>query len=213
MNAADMALQRSFPTVMVPRRERVGPMQAAGERLLIAQNGAFLEISRPWISLVRQIAGFSPLPAIPYGKLVEYTVLVCGRVPPELIGEFVMMARAAYPKETGAWVVWSTTTHQFRLVPVEILSHSTGSLHYERPELGPDEVLVVDCHSHGQHPAYFSATDNEDDKHDIKFALVVGHCSSPVPSFAMRLCAKGIFEEVSRVPASWYEAGTMSEAV
>jgi PRTRC genetic system protein A len=88
-----------------------------------------------------------------------------------------------------------------------------ASLHYERPELGPDEVLVVDCHSHGRHPACFSTTDNEDDKHDIKFALVVGNCSSPVPSFAMRLCAKGIFEEVSRVPAAWYDVSTLREAV
>ncbi len=39
LNRADAALQSSFPTVMVPRREPVAPMQAAGERLLIGENG------------------------------------------------------------------------------------------------------------------------------------------------------------------------------
>ncbi len=213
MNAADMVLQRSFPSVMVPRREPVEPMQSAGERLLIAENGVFLEIERPWISLVRRIASFSAAPAIPYGRVAEYTELIFGRVPDALIGEFVAMARAANPNETGAWIVWSTTTHQFRLVPVKILSNSSESLKYERPELGPDEGLIIDCHSHGRYPAFFSTTDNEDDKHDLKFSLVVGNCASHVPSFAFRLCAKGIFEEVSPVPSAWYEVSTLREGV
>lgn len=212
MNAADSVLQRSFPTVMVPRREPVEMMGSAGERMLVAENGVFLEVNRPWISLVRRVASFTAPIAIPYGRTVEYTELACGRVPDGLVGEFVAMARASHPNETGAWIVWSTTTHQFRLVPVEVLSHTSESLRYERPEIVPDEVLIVDCHSHGRYPAFFSTTDNEDDKHDIKFSLVVGNCSSHVPSFSLRLCAKGIFEEVSRVPAAWYELSTLAGA-
>lgn len=213
MNAADSVLQRSFPTVMVPRREPIEPMASAGERLLVAENGVFLEISLPWISLVRRVASFTAAIPIPYGCTIEHTELICGRVPEELIGEFVAMARAAHPKETGAWIVWCTRTHQFRLLPVLILSNSSGSLKYDRPERHDDEVLVIDCHSHGRYPAFFSTTDNEDDMHDIKFSLVVGNCSSHVPSFAFRLCAKGIFEEVERVPDAWYRVGTLAGAV
>ena len=189
MNAADSVLQRSFPTVMVPRREPVAPMTTVGERLLMAENGVFLEISRSWISIARRVAEIAPQVSIPYGRAKEYTELMCGRVPEELIGEFVAMARAAHPNETGAWIV------------------------YERPHLQADEVLVVDCHSHGSHPAFFSATDNEDDKHDVKFSLVVGKCASRVPNFAFRLCAKGIFEDIPRVPAAWYAVSTLAEAV
>jgi PRTRC genetic system protein A len=61
MNAADLTLQRSFPSVMVPRREPVAPMQAHGERLLIAQNGVFLEISQPW-TFCRRKSRFWPRP-------------------------------------------------------------------------------------------------------------------------------------------------------
>lgn len=206
MNAGDMALQRSFPTVMVPRREPVAPMLAAGERLLIGENGVFIEIDLPWLSVVRRIAAYTVPTAIPYGKVVESTVLRCGPVPPGLVGQFADLARLAHPMETGAWIVWSTTRKQFRLAPVVVLSQSTGSLIYGRPQLGPDEVRIVDCHSHGGHPAYFSTTDNEDDRHDVKFALVVGNCGSNVPSMALRLCAKGIFEDVERVPSTWYAA-------
>jgi PRTRC genetic system protein A len=116
------------------------------------------------------------------------------------------MAREAHPRETGAWIVWSPSTRAFRLAPVVILSHDAGSLKYSAPSLAGDEVLVMDCHSHGKHPAYFSSTDNEDDQHDVKMALVIGNCDRPNPSIAARLCAKGIFEETERVPSSWYRA-------
>ncbi|MDR5826041.1 PRTRC system protein A [Caballeronia sp. LZ043] len=211
MNAGDLALQRSFPTVMVPRREPVTPMEAAGERLLVAENGVFLEIDLPWLSVVRRIADYSVPTAIPYGRVAERTVLRCGQVPAHLIGAFVEMARAAHPLETGAWVVWNARTREFRLAPVRVLSQGTGSLRYERPTLLVDELRVIDCHSHGAHPAFFSSTDNEDDRHETKFAFVVGNCGSSVPSMAMRLCAKGIFEEVGRVPSSWYAAARLKE--
>jgi PRTRC genetic system protein A len=74
------------------------------------------------------------------------------------------------------------------------------------------KLRVIDCHSHGTHPAFFSSTDDEDDRHETKFAFVVGNCASSVPSMAMRLCAKGIFEDVERVPSSWYAAAKLTEA-
>jgi PRTRC genetic system protein A len=206
MNAVDMTLQRSFPTVMVPRKEPVAEMQATGERLLMAENGVFLEIRRSWISLVRQIAKIHVRTAVPYGRMVESTRLLFDRIPPDLIGQFAAMAREACPKETGAWIVWSPETQAFRLAPVGIITHSSGSLKYEPPALAGGEELVMDCHSHGRHPAYFSPTDNEDDRHDVKMALVIGNCDRANPSIAARLCAKGLFEETQRVPGTWYRA-------
>ncbi|WP_277184218.1 PRTRC system protein A, partial [Caballeronia sp. BR00000012568055] len=175
------------------------------------ENGVFIEIDLPWLSVVRRIAHYSVATAIPYGQVVESTVLRCGAVPPALIGEFVAMARAAHPLETGAWILWNVQTRRFRLAPVTVLAQGTGSLKYERPALLPAELRVIDCHSHGAHEAFFSSTDNEDDRHETKFALVVGNCASPVPSMAMRLCAKGIFEDIEPVPSSWYAAAHVKE--
>ncbi|SPS02240.1 PRTRC system protein A [Cupriavidus taiwanensis] len=206
MHPADTALQQSFPSVMVPRFGQLAAMERPGERLLIAANGVFLEIARPWLRMVRRLGAFEHRTAIPYGEAAEATELHCGRVPAQLIGEFAAMARAAYPKETGAWIVWNAASATFRLIPVGILEHSGGHLKYERPVLADDDVLVVDCHSHGSHPAFFSGTDDVDDRHDVKFAFVIGNCAALAPSMALRLCAKGIFETVERVPGDWYVA-------
>ncbi|MFC0403174.1 PRTRC system protein A [Paraburkholderia rhizosphaerae] len=213
MNILDTTLQRSFPTVMVPRNEAVAEMQAAGERLLIAENGVFIEILRPWLSLVRQIAEFNVRTAVPYGRITPSTRLLCETIPADLVGAFARMARDAHPMETGAWIVWSPSTQAFRLAPVGIVTHTGGSLKYQPPALAADEVLVMDCHSHGRHPAHFSLTDNEDDRHDVKMSLVIGNCDRANPSIAVRLCAKGIFEEMERAPATWYQAARVPEAV
>lgn len=212
MHPADVTLQQSFPSVMVPRFSTLEPMTHAGERLLIAANGVFLEIVRPWLRVVRRLGQYEHRTPVPYGDTAEATELRCGRIPAQLIGEFADMARAAHPKETGAWVVWNAATEIFELVPVQILEHSAGHLKYERPALAEDDVLVVDCHSHGRAPAFFSSTDNEDDRHDVKFAFVIGNCGAKVPSMALRLCAKGIFEAVEKVPTGWYAAARL-EAV
>lgn len=205
MNPVDVALQGSFPSVMVPTREPVAPMDEPGERLLIASNGVFLEISRPWARLVRRLSSFDWRTPVPYGEAAEHTDLMCGSVPAGLVAQFAAMARAALPNEAGAWIVWDAATGEFRLVKLPALSHGPGHLHYERPALRAGEWLVVDCHSHGHDRAYFSSTDDQDDQHDVKFALVLGHCDR-VPSVALRLCAKGRFELARATPPHWLSA-------
>jgi PRTRC genetic system protein A len=205
MNALDTALQKSFPSVMVPRNEAVAPMTTAGERLLIAANGIWLEVFRPWIRVVRSIARYDVRTAIPYGEVAGSTELLCGAVPAEHVAGFYRMAQAALPNEAGAWIVWNQHTRRFRTVPLPSLSHGPGHLVYERPTLDDGESVVVDCHSHGSGAAFFSRTDNDDDRHDVKLALVLGHCDRQ-PSVALRLCAKGIFEKQDRIPTSWQVA-------
>lgn len=205
MNPIDTVLQQSFPTVMVPSREQVESMIRSGERLLVGSNGVFLEVVRPWIRVVRRIAMYHALTAVPYGAVEEVTELRCGPVPPALITEFHATARAAFPNEVGAWIVWNEKSCEFRLIQVHLLSHGPSHLDYERPQLVEGESLVVDCHSHGQWKAYFSSTDNKDDRYDVKFAFVLGNCDRD-PSRVLRLCVKGIFEDFSDVPQAWAAA-------
>ncbi|MGF6969585.1 PRTRC genetic system protein A [Paraburkholderia sp. WC7.3g] len=205
MNQVDQVLQGSFPSVMVPAREPVVPMSAAGERLLIASNGVFLEINRPWIRLVRLLGSYGWRTPVPYGEAANATEVRCGAVPGEMVAGFARMAHAALPNEVGAWITWSASTGAFRLVPLPSLSHSPDHLHYERPQLEAGEWLVVDCHSHGHGKAFFSSTDDRDDQHDVKLALVLGHCHQ-TPSVALRLCAKGRFEVQRAIPERWQAA-------
>ncbi|BFG80910.1 hypothetical protein PTKU46_89440 [Paraburkholderia terrae] len=211
MNPVDQILQTSFPSVMVPTREAIAPMAAPGERLLIASNGVFLEIDRPWVRLVRRLGAFEWQTAVPYGRAEEETDLRCGSIPADLVAEFARIARAALPNEAGAWIVWDAVTGLFRLERLASVSHGPSHLRYERPELRNGEWLVVDCHSHGRSKAYFSSTDDQDDQHDVKLALVLGHCDR-TPSVALRLCAKGRFELQAGIPAHWV-ASLAGEAV
>ncbi|MCK4118359.1 PRTRC system protein A [Ralstonia nicotianae] len=213
MHPMDLTLQASFPTVMMPRFGPLPSMEGAGERLLIGSNGLFIEICRPWLRLVRRIASYEVNTAIPYGIVEEVTELHCGKVPDDVLGEFSAMARAAMPKETGAWVVWDALSQDFRLVPVTILEQSEGHLRYGRPELPAGDYLVMDCHSHGAAEAFFSPKDNRDDIHDVKFAFVLGNCGSERPSIALRLCAKGVFERIQDVPRAWRQAVALTETV
>lgn len=205
MNHIDQVFQQSFPSIMVPKLEAVAPMKLTGERLLIAANGVFLEIDRPWIRIVRRIATYSEKTSIPYGEMLDVTELRCPPVPPELVAQFYAMTRQALPNEVGAWIIWDKVTGLFRLVPLMPISHSPEHLHYERPQLRAGEFVVVDCHSHGRAQAFFSPEDNDDDQYDVKFALVLGHCHRH-PSTAMRLCAKGIFETFEKIPEPWATA-------
>jgi PRTRC genetic system protein A len=202
MNALDATLQRSFPSVMVPRNEAVIPLVGQGERLLVAANGVYLEIVRPWIHLIRRVAQYEFETAIPYGNVSEKTELHCGPVPAELIGQFLGVTRKALPNESGAWVVWNANSRLFRLLELPVISSSTRHLGYDRPPLEEGDCLVVDCHSHGKGPAFFSPKDDADDQHDVKFALVLGNCHRK-PSTALRLCAKGLFERFASVPEPW----------
>jgi PRTRC genetic system protein A len=61
--------------------------------------------------------------------------------------------------------------------------------------------LVCDLHSHGAGPAFFSATDNGDDAHSTKIAIVVGSLGrDDGPTFAARLCAGGMFLGLPSLP-------------
>ncbi|AOY97583.1 hypothetical protein BKK79_37240 (plasmid) [Cupriavidus sp. USMAA2-4] len=206
MNARDMTLQASFPTIEMPRFEPLPPLARPGERLVVGSNGLFLEISRPWIHLVRRIAAFNVPTAIPYGAVVAATDFRCGRVPPDLVEAFARLAREAFPLETAAWVVWNENTLQFRLQRLTLPLQGPNRLEYERPRLPAGDHIVIDCHSHGAHGAGFSPTDDADDRFDVKLAAVLGHCNRPRMSVAMRLCAKGIFETFHKLPAAWRSA-------
>jgi PRTRC genetic system protein A len=102
--------------------------------------------------------------------------------------------------------VWDAITGLFRLVELEASSRGPGHLVYARPQLRDGEHCVVDCHSHGAGEAFFSRTDNDDDRHDVKLAFVLGNCDREATSTALRLCVKGLFRKFDQLPQAWATA-------
>lgn len=195
MSKRDLALQATIPTVMVPMYTPFEQLSQPGDRILMASNGVFVEVLRKWGYFVRRVCPAPPI-AVPYGTVDETTVLLCRPVPKRLMIEFAKQAAAECEVEIGAVIIWNETTSEFRLVRSHATFANGGNLDYVLPALSAGDHLVVDCHSHAHHPAFFSPQDDADDANTTKIAFVVGNCNLEANSFAMRFCVKGLFEPV-----------------
>jgi PRTRC genetic system protein A len=72
---------------------------------------------------------------------------------------------------------------------------------YRPPLLPVGTHIVCDIHSHGTGPAFFSATDDLDDAHSTKIAIVIGRLDRPYgPVIEGRLCAAGMFLPLPCLP-------------
>lgn len=119
------------------------PLREAGHRYLVAREGLFVEVSRPWLHAVLP-AGASAVP-LPFGSAnaLRRVTLRCGPLPARLLAQFVEQALKALPNECGAWIVWNEHTHSFELLEVEAICATAERLAYLRPNLDPGCHLVV----------------------------------------------------------------------
>jgi len=195
----DIALQGACPTVMVPLYGELAPLDAPGHRFLSASDGLWIEINRPWMTLIWPVATQTDFPA-PYGKLEKKIDLAFGKVPTDLINQFISDAEIAFPNEFGAWLVWDDQAKQLRYHAMQTIAAGPGHLEAKRPDLAEHESLAVNLHSHGIYPAYFSSEDNFDDRDEVKIAGVFGSFGGkPLTSAyrnytsAFRICTGGKF--------------------
>lgn len=195
MNHKDIALQAVTPTVMVPKFEPFTPLESVGHRYLAAADGLWLEIRRKWLYVRLPVAKQTTVP-MPYGTVTEKVEIAFGKMPYKLLNDFVELAKAGLPNEVAAAIIWNEETKELHLQPLEAESASPGHITYRNPILGEGEHLVVDLHSHGTAGAFFSRTDNKDDRGSIKVAGVVGNIDKPEQSYAFRLCALGLFHSL-----------------
>ncbi|SMP80777.1 PRTRC system protein A [Noviherbaspirillum suwonense] len=189
LNRIDAVLQSATPTVMVPRHEPFVPMAQYGHRFLAASDGLWLEARRAWLYLRWNLAKQAQV-AMPYGA-VEPVVQV-QKVPGRLVEEFISFARDVCPLECAAWIIWNDETDQCKLVKMVPTSVSSASVAFNRPALGDNEHLVVDLHSHGRLPAFFTSEDNRDDRGEFKVAGVFGKLDGDIEC-RFRLCANGLY--------------------
>lgn len=191
MNRRDEILQSLTPLVPVPRFEALSSdPRADGHRFLVAEDGLWVEVDLPWLCARAQIAPSAI--ALPFGRIAPQLYLKCGPLPKADLMRFTALAREACPNEIAAIITWHRASGAFALKPVTLES---GSAHvdWERTPLAEGEYLVADLHSHGRHPARFSAQDDRDDFGEIKFSVVVGRCDTEAPEVAARFCLLGLY--------------------
>jgi PRTRC genetic system protein A len=196
MDKRDLALQLSCPVISMPIYSLLPPLEQNGERVIIGRNGTFLEVLRPWARIVT-LVGPALATTVPFGSVGEVVEYTAGKLPRTLLAEFVEWAKQDSAVEIGAVITWNETTGEYLLRRSKSNHATSGSLDYELPQLAEGEHIVVDCHSHSHHPAYFSKVDDQDDCHAVKFALVVGNCDRANQTTMTRLCVRGVFKKMN----------------
>ncbi|AXL49160.1 jamm isopeptidase [Paraburkholderia caffeinilytica] len=201
----DVALFDSAPTVAVPKHAQFAPLLDVGHRFLMTAEGVFVEVRRPWLHVIQQLAKHSETgPRPPYGVVTPKIELAFGRLGVALpfVQAFAEEAQSALPNEHAAWMVWDKEKQALTYKPLHVSSTSPDEIKFDRPVLEPHESLAIDLHSHGAAPAYFSPKDDKDDAGEVKISAVLGGLGDGgTPSVAFRLCVLGMVIPL-KVPVS-----------
>lgn len=201
--ALDLATYNAAPIVAVPVHCKFAPLIENGHRFLLAQGGLFLEVRRPWLHLIHKVAEQPGTVRIPYGAVANKMEFGYGRLGSAIpqMKEFAAHAMVASPIEAAGSLIWNHVTKEWSLKYPEVIGEATGGgIKFLQVATDDDESLVVDLHSHGVHPAFFSATDDADDAGSVKISGVFGDLDKGVQTAAFRLCVLGLYLPIN-VPA------------
>ncbi|MCV0439047.1 MAG: PRTRC system protein A [Hydrogenophaga sp.] len=193
MNNMDKAILSAFPLVAVPTAEPLQEYAEHGVRFLVGKTGVMREVSLPWLQIVHPVASLDGGLQLPYGELEASVRVRCSRVPADLIRQFTADARAALPNEVAAALIWNSKTNQWRYQVRKSVVANAVYVQFEEVRMADSEHLVVDFHSHGEHRAFFSEVDDQDDHGSMKFSAVLGNLDHATPSSAIRLCMAGLY--------------------
>lgn len=201
--AAVLATVPCHPVPPAGRSPAIDALRDArtGHGLAIGRDGVMLILRRPWLELDVLLTG--ALSAyVPFGSVGKPCAsLRCGLIPADMLALVLAHLRAALPNEAAAFVIWNEHTAEFAVEFPTIDEATPSRLVYRPPTLASGYHLVCDIHSHGCAPAFFSSTDDADDAHTTKVAMVFGGLDGPDgPTISSRLCAGGMFLPMPRSP-------------
>ncbi|MBW3512035.1 PRTRC system protein A [Janthinobacterium sp. NKUCC06_STL] len=191
LDPRDIALQAACPVVAAPRFGQLATMDA-GQRIVLAANGVFVEVKLSWLSCLVRVGSTHRKLALPYGDVQERVEFAFGMIPRRLVTAFVEEGRRRLPNELAGGLIYSSKSGLLRLRLFEEQYVDQCRVDYRMPALASDEVLAVDLHTHGGAPAYFSSDDDHDDK-GFKVAGVFGNLDAVNPSARFRLVIGGFF--------------------
>lgn len=174
MNAhpLDLALEAASP--LVANRFGGMPDVAVGDKQFVgAADGIYVRTATPALRVCARVADAT----LPYAPMTQSIAPANGPVPLDLVRSFLDMAAADREREIAA--VIETHDEGYRLRQLETTDRSAAHVTYDDRQVD-DDTLVIDLHSHGRLPAYFSATDDTSDlsRRGPYLAMVAGECGS-----------------------------------
>lgn len=187
----DQVLQAHTPVEVVPKYGEFVRMEAEDHRFLVCGDGLWVECRRRWVHAILPMARQS-VSAMPFGKVKQTVDLAFKHLPSWAILRFLEEARQHHPKEVGALVSWDEATGEFEYHSCKVLNSGIGHLKQAWPRLREGVWPVLDLHSHGPIPAYFSRQDRADTGMEVIAAGVVGCLDAVKPELALSLFACGV---------------------
>lgn len=175
----------------------------------------------------------SEIPGFKIGEVKEENqFLPAGKIPRSLLAEVAKFFKSVMAKfgdkelEAMIWIMWNHEQGYFLHVPSQTVqgahvSYDWGTL--PKTSDGKTSRIIVDIHSHANFGAFFSSTDDNDDRQKVNFSGVLGHNKNPNPSMIFRFnftetkrptTVDDIFEtplpQVEDTPAEWLEKVQMN---
>ncbi|WP_075259066.1 PRTRC system protein A [Herbaspirillum camelliae] len=197
----DQASFLAAPVAVVPQHGMFVPIEENKHRFLLARDGLYLEVRRPWLHSIVRLSEQRTV-AMPFGEIAPRNQLSFGRLSCaiDLMRSFAKQAMSRLPNEDICHIAWDSDVGQLVPVQLQIEDATPGSVRYRTDTLPAHQSLAIDIHSHGTMPAFFSDQDNLDDAGSVKFAGVIGNLDSDSPTVSFRLCMLGLYAPIT-VPA------------
>jgi PRTRC genetic system protein A len=126
----------------------------------------------------------------------ETSFLPAGKVPRHLFDEIVALYRQVMSRNNGrnleamAWIIWNKDAGYHIHVPQQKVSGASVEYEWDVPS---GNIVIVDTHSHNSMGAFFSGTDDGDDRRGIRFSGVVGKLTNTSYDTVWRFCYQGKF--------------------
>ena len=160
----------------------------------------------------------------------ELNFLPAGKIPYEFFEQIVEFFRQVSKKmksefEAHAWILWSAEKGYFISVPKQSVSKASVSFTYDDESLPPGSVIVCDIHSHNTMGAFYSGTDDNNDKSGIYYSAVIGKLTDTNFEYVIRFnlyeqkkkCTLdevfNIQQKIVEVPADWLSRVDTSRSV
>ena len=184
---------------------------------IVRRDGVWeLRKSRAGVFVIQREKFTSPLPGFPEEGNVEFGISNFGKIPINLFREILAFFKSICDEskdEAYVQTFWDPAEKRyFNHVPPQRVSGA--SVNFER-DIGLEArcYLVLETHSHNTMGAFFSGTDNADEKSD-RFFAVIGKLNNPTPEMLFSFVCGGkrviisrhdIFEEEpeAQFPGDW----------
>lgn len=191
---AALLFEKQEYTTVVSADGKIPENPEKNSTMVICGDGTYLLRKNEIGRFVRQISKIQ-MPALSDGPGEGSFALALPKIPDSILKTQVSFYRHVMLRHNDAeaytMILWDREKKEYLLVcPKQKISK--GSVQYDLgEEWSPEQYLpVVSCHSHNSMSAFFSGTDDADEKGDMCY-MVMGNLHKPVPTFRIRASVAG----------------------